>query len=228
VNGTLSMTTALAHDFFVVPKTFLSQEMTVDLDATISAAFPAPENTVAADRIAGLQVLSTSRNARAEIAGASEKTLRVRLQDAGRGVSVVALQTVSRDIEYAEDRIDLIMGEYEVAPEAADAVRALSRPRTLRVSSTRVAKTYVCVADCSDRSATTRATVGGLEFVSADAKDEVSFRLQLNGSPLPDYPIAIVLADGSRQRARTDASCWTTWKMPPLATPKTPPGRRGR
>lgn len=195
---------AQAHDFFLIPQSYLSQQSTIEIDATISAAFPAVEIAVTPDRIAAVRALSPSPAARAEIIGSTEKTLRLRLTDAGRGVSVVALRTVARDIDYAEDRIDPIMAEYEVAPDAVAAVNALPRPRTWRVRSTRVAKTHVCVGDCNDRTAAVRAVGGSLEFVAATVRDDVSYRLLLDGNPMPNYPIAVVHSDGTRRPEKTD------------------------
>ncbi len=195
---------AQAHDFFLIPQSYLSQQSTIEVDATISAAFPALEIAVTPDRIAAIHALSPSPAARAEIIGSTEKTLRLRLSDAGRGVSVLVLRTVARDVDYAEDRIDPIMAEYEVAPDVLAAVNALPRPRTLRVRSTRVAKTHVCVGDCNDRTAAVRVIGGNLEFVAATARDDVSYRLLLDGNPMPHYPVAVVHSDGTRRPEKTD------------------------
>lgn len=195
---------AAAHDFFLIPQSHFSEQSTIDLDATISAAFPTLELTVAADRIADVQVLSSSRAARAEVVGAGEKSLRLRLRDAGKGLSVVAVQTVPREVDYAEDRIDGIMSEYEVSQDAIDAVGSLPRPRTLRAISTRLAKTHVCVIDCNDRTAAARAVGVGLEFVAASPRDDASYRLLLNGGPMPNHPIVLAKADGARRRGSTD------------------------
>lgn len=202
--GFLAGTLAQAHDFFLTPQSYLSQQSTIEIDATISAAFPAAEIAVTPDRIVAIHVLSSSPSARAEITGSTEKTLRLRLSDAGLGVSVVALRTVARDVDYAEDRIDMIMAEYEVAPEVVAAVNALPRPRTLLVRSTRVAKTHVCRGDCNDRTVAVRPIGSNLEFVAATVRDDGSYRLLLDGSPMPNYPVAVVHSDGTRRPEKTE------------------------
>jgi len=202
--GVFTPGAAAAHDFFLLPQSYLSEQPTIEVDATISAAFPALELTVAADRIASLQALSPSTASRAEITGPAEKSLRLRLLDAGKGISVVVVRTVPREVDYAEDRIGGIMSEYDVAQDAIDAVGALQHPRTLRVLSTRTAKAHVCILDCSDRTATIRTIGSGLEFVAASAGDDARFRLIFNGSPMANHPIVVASADGARRRGRTD------------------------
>jgi hypothetical protein len=117
---------------------------------------------------------------------------------------VTGVSTKARDVDYAEDRIPLILEEYRVSPESAAAVERLKRPRNWLVSSRRFAKTIVCVQKCTNRSAGERAFGANLEFVGQGSTAD-HFRLLRKGSPLPNYPIDLVGSDGKRQHLSTDA-----------------------
>ena len=106
-----------------------------------------------------------------------------------------------RDVEYGDDRIDLILGEYQVSAAARASVAALPRPRTLKVDSRRFAKTFVCRTTCEGVASIPEHGFE-LEFVPI-APDR--FRLIQTGSPPADYPITIAGADGKRHEHRTNA-----------------------
>ena len=108
-----------------------------------------------------------------------------------------------REVDYAEDRIGLILGEYRVLPKAAAAVEALRKPRTWQVLSRRFAKTFVCVRTCGVRSAAERSFGAHLEFVGHRTSDR-RFRLLSAGVPLGNYPIDLVGQDGKRTHLATD------------------------
>lgn len=197
----LAPATARAHDFFLLPGSFVTEAGETAVQATIGSRFPDPEIVVPADRI---RALATSDGAALTTQGVGPKSLNLRLAATGPGLQVAGVALLPRDVEYAEDRIPLIMEEYEVAPEAVRAVDALPKPRSLKASSERFAKTLVCVRSCGDRSAATRPLGYALEFV-AETGDLRRFRLLAGGRPLANYPVAIGLADGGRRKARTDA-----------------------
>ena len=68
------------------------------------------------------------------------------------GTCVLGDQTcLPRDVDYGEDRIGIILEEYNVGPEAVAAIEQLLCPRRLQVSSRRFAKTIVCAVRCSNR-----------------------------------------------------------------------------
>ena len=189
---------ALAHDFFLLPVQFHSGQ-SVEVHATVGAAFPTPETVVGEDRIAEVR---TSEGASLAIAGSGEQSLRLTLTPERPGAHVAGVRLLPREVEYEGERIGLIMEEYEVSAEAAQAVAALTEPRVLRATSERFAKTIVCSETCAGDS-TTQAFGYPLEFV-ADASGANQFRLLLNGRPLANYPIAIATS-GARASARTDA-----------------------
>lgn len=196
---------ALAHDFFLFPDQFTSSRAeAIGLQASVGSSFPALENTVTADRVDRLFAVGAGRPQLA-VAGPGAKALNLRVTGAGRGMLVAAVKTKDRDVEYAEDRIPLILEEYRVSPEAVAAVNALAKPRTLKVSSRRFAKTMICVQQCGDRAAAARPLGADLEFTSSSAGAD-HFSLMSRGRPLPDYPVDLVGSDSKRRHLRTDAN----------------------
>lgn len=190
---------AQAHDFFLLPATF-KPTAAATIAATVGSAFPTPEIVVAEDRIADITARASTGAPRVTVVGPKEEALELSL-DAATGPTVVGVALKPRDVEYGDDRIDLILGEYQVSEAAKAAVAALPRPRTLKVDSRRFAKTIVCRATC-DGAASVPAHGFELEFVPVATH---RFRLVQAGSPLGGYPITIAHADGKRHEHRTDA-----------------------
>jgi hypothetical protein len=190
---------AHAHDFFLLPASFKPAGATT-IAATVGSAFPNPEIVVTEDRIGSAIAKAANGSPRVAVTGAKDKALELSL-DACDGDTVVGVALKPRDVEYGEDRIDLILGEYQVSEAAKVAVAALPRPRTLKVDSRRFAKTIVCRAGCDSVAAV---PVHGfeLEFVPVTPG---RFRLLQAGSPLSRYPITIASADGKRHEHMTDA-----------------------
>ena len=188
---------AMAHDFFLLPAQFHGGG-NFEVHATVGATFPAPETVVTQDRIAELRA---SDGASLAVVGPGEQSLRLTLTAERPGAHVAGVRTLPREVDYEGERIALIMEEYEVSAEAAQAVAALPAPRVLRATSERFAKTIVCSETCTGDGAA-QAFGYPLEFV-ADASGANQFRLLLNGRPLPNYPIAIATS-GARASARTD------------------------
>jgi hypothetical protein len=196
---------ASAHDFFLLPTRFVTPgKETILIQATVGSSFPTPEVVVPADRADKLAAFGPG-SPHIHIAGAGEKALNLQVSGARPGLLVAGAGSKPRDVDYAEDRIPLILGEYRVAPEAAAAVEALPRPRTWQVVSRRFAKTFVCVADCLDRSAAEKPFGAHLEFVGSRSMAE-HFTLLADGRPLANYPIDLVDQAGKRQHLVTDAS----------------------
>ena len=197
-------TAAYAHDFFLLPYQFqLPRVGTVRIAATVGSSFPTPEAVVAADRVERLFVHGTGKPA-VRVVGPAAKALTLEVTGARPGLLVTGVKTLARDVDYAEDRIPLILGEYRFSPEAAAAVEGLQRPRTWLVSSRRFAKTIVCVQKCASRASAEKAFGAELEFVGAGAA-QGHFKLLRKGSPLANYPIDLVTSDGKRQHLSTDA-----------------------
>lgn len=196
---------ASAHDFFLLPGQFTTQDTgPVIIQATVGSNFPAPEITVTADRAERVEAVGPG-NPQMRVVGAGEKALNLEVTGAAPGLVAVGVSSKARDVDYAEDRIPLILGEYRVSPEAAAAVEALPRPRTWQVLSRRFAKSFICVRTCGDRAAAGKALGAHLEFVGVGAADH-HFRLLAHGRPLPNYPVDLVGADGKRQHLTTDAA----------------------
>ena len=194
---------ASAHDFFLLPEQFVaSGESGVALSATVGSSFPVPENAVPADRVERVVAVGAGRP-QVHIVGAGPKALNLNVAGAGPGLLVIGGSAKPRDVDYAEDRIPLILGEYRILPKAAAAVEALPRPRTWQVLSRRFAKLFVCVSSCGDRSAAERPLGAHLEFVGSRASND-RFRLLAAGKPLGNYPIDLVGQDGKRQHLSTD------------------------
>ena len=195
---------AAAHDFFLLPEQFIaSGEKGVMLSATVGSSFPTPENAVPADRVERV-VAAGAGNPQVHVLGAGPKALNLHVAGAGTGLLVVGGSAKPRDVDYAEDRIPLILGEYRVQPQAAAAVNALPKPRTWRVLSRRFAKTFVCVRSCTARSAAERSFGAHLEFVGHRSSSD-RFRLLAAGKPLASYPVDLVDQAGKRQHLSTDA-----------------------
>lgn len=205
VAGSLAFASAAAaHDVFLLPEQFTTPRAgTVAIQATVGSSFPTPEIAVTADRAERVGALGAG-NPSVRIAGVGAKALNLEVTGANAGLLAVGVSSKPRDVDYAEDRIPLILGEYRVLPEVAAAVEALPRPRTWRVSSRRFAKTFVCVRTCGDRSASERSFGAHLEFVGRRSS-RTHFRLLAEGKPLANYPVDLVAADGKRQHLSTDA-----------------------
>ena len=195
---------ATAHDFFLLPEAFsASGDKGVALVATVGSSFPTPEILVPADRVESVVAYGPG-NPQVHIVGPGEKALNLHVAGATPGLLVIGGSAKARDVDYAEDRIPLIMAEYRVLPQAAAAVEALPKPRTWKVLSRRFAKTFVCVQTCRDRSAAERPANAPLEFVGSRTSGD-HFRLLANGSALANYPIDLVGQDGKRRHLTTDA-----------------------
>lgn len=197
---------AAAHDFFLLPEQFTISRAgagTVTIQATVGSSFPTPEIVVTADRAERVDAIGAG-SPLVRIAGAGPKALNLEVTGAKAGMLAVGVSSKPRDVEYAEDRIPLILGEYRFLPNAAAAVQNLPRPRTWKVVSRRFAKTLLCVDTCTDRSAAERSFEAHLEFVGHRTMSD-HFRLLARGKPLANYPIDLVGADGKRQHLSTDA-----------------------
>lgn len=212
-SGAAAWATAVtAHDFFLLPSAFVAEAgETITLSATVSAAFPKLETPVARDRMATATAAGAAGVGPLQ-AGADGK---LRLQARSPGVAVGATSAVAREVEYPEDRIDLILGEYDIEGAAAAAAKALPRPRILKVVSQRFAKTLVCVAGCPDRAAASVPVGHALEFVAADPAWR-RFTLLSDGKPVADHPVAVGHA-GGREHLRTDREGRVS--LPALAGP---------
>ena len=203
VTAVVLPSTAAAHDFFMLPEQFVaSGEKGVALSATVGSSFPTPETAVPADRVERV-VAAGAGNPQVHIAGAGPKVLNLHVAGAETGLLVVGGSAKPRDVEYAEDRIPLILGEYRFLPPAAAAVEALPRPRTWQVVSRRFAKTFVCVRSCANRAPAERSLGAHLEFVGNRASND-RFRLLAAGKPLGNHPIDLVSSDGKRLHLSTD------------------------
>lgn len=196
---------ASAHDFFLLPESFRGPQQPGGLviRATVGSNFPTPENAVPTDRAERTWVIGGGQP-QLHITGNDAKSLLLHVAQTATGKLVVAVKSKPRDVEYAEDRIPLILEEYRVAPEAAAAVERLPRPRTWQVVSRRFAKTLACVQSCSGGADASKPLDGTLEFVADGASDH-HFSLLASGSPLANYPVDLVGSDGKRQHLKTDA-----------------------
>ena len=195
---------AAAHDFFLMPEQFTTKAGgSVAIQATVGSSFPTPEIVVPADRVERLLAAGPGAPA-LKVTGVGEKALNLQVTGAQPGLLVAGGSSKPREVDYAEDRIPLILEEYRVLPAAAAAVDALPRPRTWQVLSRRFAKTFVCVANCSDRSAAERPLGAHLEFIGRRS-DSSRFQLLAHGTPLANYPVDLVDATGKRRHLSTDA-----------------------
>lgn len=192
---------AAAHDFFLLPDAFVASGTSARIAATVGSAFPTPEIVVTPDRVAAVTVRTTGPEARATVVGPAEKALALSTPLPTTGPAVVAVTLKPRDVEYGEDRIDLILDEYQVSDAAKAAVAALPRPRTLKVDSRRFAKTIVCRTRCDG---VTSIAPHGLELEFVPVADG-RFRLQQTGAPVANYPVALATRDGKRRHVSTDA-----------------------
>lgn len=200
----LAPSAAQAHDFFLLPERFAAPAGPVPtVRATVGSSFPAAETALPADRIEQLFAHGAG-SPRLEPGGTADGALNLRLLDARPGTAVAAVSVRPREVDYAEDRIPLILEEYRVSPEALAAVAALPRPRTLQVVSRRFAKTLLCIRTCDGWAAAARPLGADFEFVAVDSGRN-HFRLLSDGRPLGNYPVDLVTSDGSRRHLSTDA-----------------------
>ncbi len=202
----LGMTSAtMAHDFFLMPNQFTAtQPGPLRLQASVGSSFPQPTTVVTPDRVEQLFVNGAGKPQIA-IIGPGEKALNLQLTAEGAGTIVAGIKTLDRDVEYAEDRIPLILEEYRVSPNALAAVEKLEKPRTLKVSSRRFAKTMLCVRQCDASGSAGRPMGVALEFIATGTSAD-HFRLLNLGQPLADYPVDLVNAEGKRAHLRTDSN----------------------
>jgi hypothetical protein len=200
----LSMPAAVAaHDFFLLPERFVSADAAeLTLHATVSAGFPALEIVVDAERIGWLGAAGNGAPALRVGEPASHAATLV-LSAPAPGLVVAGASTRAREVDYAADVIDVILQEYRVGADARAAVDALAAPRTLRASSTRFAKTLLCVLECGDRAAASRPLGIAFEFVAVPGSD-AQFTLLRDGGALAGYPVDLVTGDGVRSHLATD------------------------
>lgn len=204
VAGAVIATAASAHDFFLLPSQFTTAGTgTVHIQATVGSSFPKPEAAVPADRAERVTAHGAG-NPQVSAGAATKEALGLNVSGARPGLLAVGVTSKPRDVDYAEDRIPLILGEYRVLPQAAAAVEALPRPRTWQVVSRRFAKTFVCVRTCSNRAAAGQSFGAPLEFVGRRGSAS-HYVLLGNGRPLANYPVDLVGADGKRAHLNTDA-----------------------
>lgn len=195
---------ASAHDFFLLPTQFTTTGTgTVHIQATVGSSFPKPETAVPADRAERVAAFGAG-NPKVSVGAATKEALGLHVSGARPGLLAVGVTSKPRDVDYAEDRIPLILGEYRVLPRAAAAVEALPRPRTWQVVSRRFAKTFVCVRTCSNRAAAGQSFGAHLEFVGRRGSAS-HYVLLGNGKPLINYPIDLVGADGKRAHLSTNS-----------------------
>ncbi len=203
-SGAVCASPALAHDFFLLPESFhMVKPGGMLVRATVGSNFPVPEVVVPADRAQRTWAMGSGRP-QLHITGTDAKSLLLHVAGAKPGKLIVAFKSKPRDVEYAEDRIPLILGEYRVAPEAAAAVGRLAKPRTWQVISRRFAKTLACVSSCNGGANTDQPLDGTLEFVTQGAAGK-HFQLLAGGRPRATYPVDLVGSDGKRQHLTTDA-----------------------
>jgi apolipoprotein N-acyltransferase len=197
--------TALAHDFFLLPSTDIgSGSASLTIQASVGSSFPATENVVTPDRV-DLVSAHGAGSPKLAIAGAGATALNLKLTGLGSGTVVAAVTTKARDVEYGEDRIPLILSEYRVSKEALQSVAELAKPRTLKATSRHFAKTLVCVRSCEDRSAAEKPLDYPLEFV-ATAYAPGRFRVLASGRPLGGYPVDVVTETGERRHLNTNSA----------------------
>ena len=204
IAGATVPTAASAHDFFLLPAEFTTSGTgTINVQATVGSSFPKPEAAVPADRAQSV-IASGPGNPQVRIGSVTKDATNLEVSRAQRGLLSVSVTSKPRDVEYGEDSIPLILGEYRVLPPAAAAVEALPRPRTWQVSSRRFAKTFICVRSCGNQSSAQRPVGAHLEFVGRNSLGD-HFRLLAHGKPLAGYPVDLVGSDGKRQHLTTDA-----------------------
>ncbi|MDQ8757379.1 hypothetical protein RCO27_14205 [Sphingosinicella sp. LHD-64] len=156
-----------------------------------------------ADRV-GQVVANGPADPRLRIVGPGANALDLSLSVPASGIVVAGVGARPRDVDYGEDRIGAILEEYRIPASALAAREAMPRPGTLRVSSRRFAKTILCAAACTDRSAASRPLGADLEFVGVDGGPD-HFVLFSQGRPLLQHPVDIVTSDGNRRHVSSDA-----------------------
>lgn len=199
----LLASTASAHDFFLLPQSFapgLGEPVTIQ--ATVSAEFPGAGTVVDIGRMRTQDVVAGGRRAPLIVVGTGPDA-RLSFTSSEPGDAVVAVDIPPRDVEYAADRIDLILGEYDIVGDVAAAVRALPKSEPLKVQSSRFAKAVLCAGTCGDWGDLRTATGLDLEFVLTDPK-AMRFALLVSGKPAPNHAVAFVGEDGKRVRLMTD------------------------
>ncbi len=194
---------AAAHDFFLLPDRFLSERTgEIGVKATVSAHFPRPESVVPAERVGSLHV-SGPAEPRLGVAGPGPDALELDLFASRPGLVVAGVRALPRDVDYAGDRVGIILDEYRIDPSGVAGLDRVVRAGTLRVSSRRFAKTLLCVTNCADRSAAAEPLGTDLEFVAlGQASDH--FVLLARGRPLAAHAVDLVSADGKRRHLQTD------------------------
>ncbi len=196
---------AIAHDFFLLPGAPASSGgAKLTIQASVGSSFPKTDNVVTPDRVDRVSAHGAG-SPKLTVDGPGATALNLELTDIGSGTVVAAVTTKVRDVEYGEDRIPLILEEYRVSKAALQSVAELSKPRTLRATSRRFAKTLVCVRGCEDRSAAEKPLGFPLKFVASEGAAG-RFKLLASGRPLGDYPVDIVNEAGERRHLNTSNS----------------------
>lgn len=195
---------AAAHDFFLLPQTFTgSADRPLIVHATSSSDFPDPDVGPTRERLGEFAAVVGGRAANVVVQAQTPKTLRLAVSSPRQGLGVITVQTPWRDADWGPELVETYLEEHPFRPsDVAAARRLLPEPRTLKVRSRRLAKTFACFTSC---------TPGGsgaagleVEFV-AEVGQPGTFRLLRDGRPLAGQPVTVRPAVGERRTVVTDA-----------------------
>ena len=205
--GLLYGSTAVAHDFFLIPEQFVeASRRPLIVHATSSSDFPSLNVGSPRTRIAEVRASVGDYPAEVKVQE-SAKSLRLAVSSAASGTGAVTLQTVWGESSWKPEMVNTYLTEHPFKDdEVATVRRLLPKGATLEIRSRRLAKALICIRVCTPPTRT--ATGIEVEFVPEFGSASTSpARVQLlrKGRPLADHPVTIRPARGERQNMLTDS-----------------------
>lgn len=118
-----------ANDFLLLPAAFsVDGKQPIALQGTVASSYPLPEIVVPADRIERLEAHGPGQP-QLRVVAVGNEGLRLEINGVQPGMLLATAAIRPHDVDDADERIPMILGEYRIAPAAAAAVAALPRPR---------------------------------------------------------------------------------------------------
>ncbi|MBU2271371.1 MAG: DUF4198 domain-containing protein [Alphaproteobacteria bacterium] len=198
---------AAAHDFFLIPASFVQPSgRPLIVNATSSSNFPALNVGSPRSRLAQVRAMVDGHPAAVTVEAQTAQSLRLAVSGTGTGMAVVTVETIWGESNWRPDQVDTYLEEHPFKAEEVSAVRGLlPAGAALHVRSRRLAKTLVCVEVCTP-SATgpTGLEVELLPEFDAGESSPASFQLVRNGDPLTAHPVTVRFGQGERREILTD------------------------
>lgn len=204
VSGSMLLSSALAHQTFLLPDQFVwSINEPVEVILTSALSFPNVEHGPTKDRIEYSHVDVGGETVDELNFTESETALSISFSPTRSGLAVIAASSKPRAGEIAPDDVDMYLDEIEADKSTREAFDELPGSPALNRSYSKHAKTYICIETCAGENHAAMPVGQKLEFVSANFENN-SYRLLLDGEPLSGQSVTITPVDGESVKIDTD------------------------